>query len=44
MGKYKFVALVENGRIIIKRILGKSVINGRTGLTCLKSGQKANLI
>jgi hypothetical protein len=26
MGKYKFIALDEHGRIILKRILGKSGI------------------
>jgi hypothetical protein len=44
MGKYKLVARDEHGRIILKRILGKSGINGRTGLTCLKTGQKADLM
>jgi len=44
MGKYKFIALDEHGRKILKRILGKSGINGRTGLTCLKTGQKVDLV
>jgi hypothetical protein len=44
MGIYKFVALEELGRIILKRILGKSGINGRTGLACLKTVQKSDLM
>jgi hypothetical protein len=44
MGKYKVVAIDEHGRIILERILGKSGINGRTGLTCLKTGQKVELM
>jgi hypothetical protein len=44
MGKNKFVALDEHGRIILKRILEKSGINGRTGLACLKTVQKADLM
>jgi len=41
MGKYKFVAINEHGRIILRHILGERGTNGRTELTCLKPGRKA---